>query len=322
MEGPVPDVDFSAFCVEIPGPMEVTTVTTRQREVGKQLYEILTNHGFVYAFGLLSSQEIAEVFRGSKGFFSPSTDRSALPRLTPATNVGYGAVGNEALNARRAGDIKEAFNLRKETLTDGTLNCQEGFPSYCHRVWDLCAVAAQRALLAFGVALGLHEPAIFARSLRTFDLCTLRLLRYPQSDAGNGSALPCGEHTDFGSVTVLLVEDGVPGLEVRTPTGGWISAPGKEGAVLLNTGAMLARWCNEHVKATPHRVVTFPARERYSVAFFCDPDKETVVEALPEFTRDTPAKFPPIKAEDYLQQCLKAAMHGELSEEAKKSLEI
>ena len=45
MEGPVPDVDFSAFCVEIPGPMEVTTVTTRQREVGKQLYEILTNHG-------------------------------------------------------------------------------------------------------------------------------------------------------------------------------------------------------------------------------------------------------------------------------------
>jgi len=41
-----------------------------------------------------------------------------------------------------------------------------------------------------------------------------------------------------------------------------------------NTGAMLARWCNEHVKATPHRVVTFPGRERYSVAFFCDPDKD------------------------------------------------
>lgn len=60
---------------------------------------------------------------GSKGFFSPSTDRSTLPRLTPATNVGYGAVGNEALNARRAGDIKEAFNLRKETLT----------ASWCHQ---------------------------------------------------------------------------------------------------------------------------------------------------------------------------------------------
>ena len=34
------------------------------------------------------------------------------------------------------------------------------------------------------------------------------------------------------------------------------------------------------------------------------------------------ARFPPIKAEDYLQQCLKGAMHGQLSEEAKKSLEI
>ena len=42
---------------------------------------------------------------------------------------------------------------------------------------------------------------------------------------------------------------------------------------LRNTGAMLARWCNDHVKATPHRVVA-THRERYSIAFFCDPDKD------------------------------------------------
>ena len=49
---------------------------------------------------------------------------------------------------------------------------------------------------------------------------------------------------------------------------------------------MLARWCNEHVKATPHRVVPFPGRERYSVAFFCDPDKDSAeVENWGEFSR-------------------------------------
>lgn len=53
---------------------------------------------------------------GSKNFFS-GTDRSHLPRLTPATNVGYGGPGNEALNARRGADLKENFNVRKETLT-------------------------------------------------------------------------------------------------------------------------------------------------------------------------------------------------------------
>ena len=51
-------------------------------------------------------------------------------------------------------------------LEDGTLGFQKGFPAYCQRVWDLCATAAQRALLAFGVALGLEEPATFEAELR------------------------------------------------------------------------------------------------------------------------------------------------------------
>ena len=54
---------------------------------------------------------------GSKTFFA-ETDRSTLPRLTPHSNVGYGGPGNEALNARRAADLKEVFNVRKETLTE------------------------------------------------------------------------------------------------------------------------------------------------------------------------------------------------------------
>ena len=33
--------------------------------------------------------------------------------------------------------------------------------------------------------------------------------------------------------------------KVRTPTGGWISAPGKEGAVLLNLGAVFSRGFDE-----------------------------------------------------------------------------
>lgn len=323
MEGPVPEVDFSPFSLEMPMPFEGPFhANERQQEVGKEIYEILIRHGFVYAFGLLSSAEVAEVFRGSKTFFA-ETDRSTLPRLTPHSNVGYGGPGNEALNARRAADLKEVFNVRKETLTDGTLTFHDSFPGYCEKVWDLCARAAQRALLAFGTALQLDDPAAFVRPLSKWDLCTLRLLHYPGDgpNSSDTSALPCGEHTDFGSVTVLLLEDGVEGLEVRSPSGGWISAPGKEGAVLLNTGALLARWCNDHVKATPHRVVA-THRERYSIAFFCDPDKDTLVEALPEFTKEKPAKYGPIRAEEYLRQCLTGAMHGDLTEEAKKSLEI
>eukprot|EP00913_Durusdinium_trenchii_P030109 g28214.t1 len=305
-QGPAPGVLLGLGAMGATGGMwncapfvlvpEMPEATEEQQAVGEQLREILRGHGFVYAFGLLSSAEIAEAFHGAKGFWAPDVDRAALPRLTPETNVGYGGLGNEALNARRQADLKEAFNLRKVSLTDGSLPAVKDFPSYCQRragkLREELPKSAQRALLAFGVALQLEDPKHFARSVVQWDLCTMRLLHYPPGiahcDEGSGSAIACGEHTDFGAVTVLLVEDGVRGLEVRTPDGKWISAPGKdaatpwdalekEGAVVLNTGAMLARWCNDFVKATPHRVIS-TEEDRYSIVFFCDPDRGEVLE--------------------------------------------
>ncbi|CAK9092885.1 Thebaine 6-O-demethylase, partial [Durusdinium trenchii] len=117
----VPDVDFSVFGAAALDA-EPFQATEEQQAVGEQLREILRGHGFVYAFGLLSSAEIAEAFHGAKGFWAPDVDRAALPRLTPETNVGYGGLGNEALNARRQADLKEARlkpNLRSEPLRRG-----------------------------------------------------------------------------------------------------------------------------------------------------------------------------------------------------------
>ena len=88
------------------------------------------------------------------------------------------------------------------------------------------------------MALQLEDPYHFVKTLVDYDCCTLRFLRYPVSK--EREALPCGEHTDFGAVTLLLLEDQVAGLEVRS-NGSWVPVAGKKGAVLLNTGAMLAR---------------------------------------------------------------------------------
>ena len=41
--------------------------------------------------------------------------------------------------------------------------------------------------------------------------------------------------------------------------------------------------------------------ERFSIAFFCNPNKETVVECLPNCaTADNPPKYKPINAFDYI----------------------
>ena len=64
----------------------------------------------------------------------------------------------------------------------------------------------------------------------------------------------------------------VGGLEVRTRAGEWLKAPHVPGAFVCNIGDCLMRWTNDIYVSTPHRVVSPAGRERYSIAFFLDPE--------------------------------------------------
>lgn len=128
---------------------------------------------------------------------------------------------------------------------------------------------------------------------------TLRLLHYPpvakkEFKAGRVRA---GAHTDFGSVTFLF-QDQRGGLQVERPGGGYIDVKPVEGAIVLNSGDLLARWSNDLIQSTKHRVVEPPRLDhepteagkeeeedvypaRYSVAYFCNPNFDRWIEALP-----------------------------------------
>lgn len=129
---------------------------------------------------------------------------------------------------------------------------------------------------------------------------TLRLLHYPpvakkEFKAGRERA---GEHSDFGSITFLF-QDQRGGLQVERPGGGgFVDVKPVEGAIVLNSGDLLARWSNDLIRSTIHRVVEPPRPDqeppteeggeeedvypaRYSVAYFCNPDYDRWIEALP-----------------------------------------
>ena len=140
---------------------------------------------------------------------------------------------------------------------------------------------------------------------------TLRLLHYPACKKGELSdeaegVKRAGAHTDLGTITLLQQRGG--GLYVCDRHGEWVFVPPVEGAVLVNVGDLLMRWSNDVLRSTPHCVMDDPRVDgrqvlpaRYSIAYFCNPSKQTLVECLPTCaTAERPPIYPPVTALDYL----------------------
>jgi isopenicillin N synthase-like dioxygenase len=170
---------------------------------------------------------------------------------------------------------------------------------------DHCHALCLKILTLF--AIGLHvDPAqggstwFSSRHSRTLGPsgCTLRLLYYPSipedADYQPDIDIRAGAHSDYGSITLLFQRPGQPGLEILTAQGVWepvyVVPPGTENdrspPILVNIGDLLSYWTNGLLRSTVHRV-TFPkgakrgGEDRYSIAFFCHPVDNTILEPVP-----------------------------------------
>ena len=86
---------------------------------------------------------------------------------------------------------------------------------------------------------------------------------------------------------------------------------------MINAGDLLARWSNDVLRSTLHRVVAPPAQKvsetegitpkRQSIAFFCNPNQGAKIECLPNCWNDAVArKYEPVTTEEYIVGRLKA----------------
>ena len=264
---------------------------------------LLTGHG-------IPDPLIAEVFSQAETFFArPVAEKAPLDIRRSPHNRGWAAEGSEALDETSGlMDRKEAFNVGLD-LPETDPRVRAGEPFRGVNVWPDqpgfrdTMLAYYDAVLALGTALHAAfetdlgiAPGHFAPHFSA-PMATLRVLSYPAATEGIGA----GAHTDYGSITLLMC-DGVPGLQVRPRGGDWTDVPHIPGAYVVNIGDCLARWSNDIYVSTPHRVLP-PPRPRRSIAFFLDPNPDSVIAALPG-TGDP--KYPAITGADYLRSRLDA----------------
>ena len=123
----------------------------------------------------------------------------------------------------------------------------------------------------------------------------LRLNYYPTPDnlveEGAPAAGPLGisRHTDAGALTVLL-QDQVAGLQMYD--GAWRDVTPIPGALTINVGDMLQVWSNDRFTAPLHRVKASDSAERFSIAYFLNPDYDCTV--VPRAAAGVPPRYRPI----------------------------
>ncbi|KAK9822807.1 hypothetical protein WJX81_000986 [Elliptochloris bilobata] len=176
-----------------------------------------------------------------------------------------------------------------------------------------CLHLGQALMRGIALGLGLEERAFEAAdtggTTRETSYWTARVIHYPplpQAAAaelperavprGNGAAaaargaeversvqLSCGEHTDYGLLTLVHQQPGVSALQVKNAAGQWVAADPVPGTLVCNIGDMLRVWTHGMYQPTAHRVINAdPARSRISLPFFYEPAFEAVVAPLPE----------------------------------------
>ncbi|DBA89756.1 TPA: hypothetical protein ACH3X2_004633 [Trebouxia sp. C0005] len=157
-----------------------------------------------------------------------------------------------------------------------------------------------------GIAMGLGLPQSFfegQRSGRDQSYWCTRVIHYPPLAEGTSHRkreggireaaaaavqgaeversvqLSCGEHTDYGLLTLVNQDPHVSALQVKNQQGQWISADPIPGTFVCNIGDMLKVWSNGLYKPTPHRVINAdPSQSRVSIPFFYEPCYEAIVE--------------------------------------------
>lgn len=290
-----------------------------QHLVAEQLRQACEQRGFFYITGHgIDPALISSLFAASQRFFDlPMTEKLAVDKKLSRCNRGYEPLRAQTLESGAPPDLKESFYAGAEVAANdarvlagrfntGPNQWPETLPDFRAVMQNYYQAAyGLGATIVRGLALSLGVPVSHFDGYLKEAAATLRLLHYPPQPANpEPGEKGCGEHTDFGGVTLLL-QDEAGGLQVWDKNlDSWIDAPPVPGAFVVNIGDLFARWTNDRYVSTLHRVINVSGRERYSVPFFFTGNPLHKVECIPTCLDEGELpRYPAVTVEQHQIEC-------------------
>ena len=249
--------------------------------------------GFFYLTGTGVTAELtARLHQAALNFFAlPEEEKLSIENVKSPHFRGYTRIGGERTQGKV--DWREQIDIGPER------DAVEGGPAFNRllgpNLWPAAqpelrevvsewharlSDVARKLLGAWALALGAEETYFDANFGEPSTL--IKIVRYPGTNRPEPQQ-GVGAHKDSGVLTLLWVEPGKGGLQVKRD-GAWVDAPPVDGAFVVNIGELLEYATGGYLKATNHRVISPKAPdERISVPFFFNPalDKQLPLIDLP-----------------------------------------
>lgn len=277
--------------------MSVPIIDFKSESVLDEIRKAYTTVGFAVFTNTLTSEDKKTMdnwFKTMKDFFELPLETKQKYSYRKENNLGYSVMGAENVDPTAPKDMKESFNYNDKRTTN-----------WPKEIKDFKATALESINIADKLTLSILSKFddIFNSGTTLVDAhipnySTTRFIHYP-AYTGNieDKQMRIGEHSDYGTITLLWQINDVPGLQVQDLKGEWHPVPYDDDGVVCNIGDLLQRWTNDYFVSTKHRVVNSHIHmKRYSMPHFVDPAEGTIIKNL----TNSPDKYEPIESKEYL----------------------
>ncbi len=291
----VPTIDLDPFLKGAPSDRQAVAraIESACTEVG---FFAITGHG-------LSEDKVSELRAAAVEFFAlPDSEKALVERPPERISRGWNGMGDRSLayslGEETPPDLQESFVAGPDDVpNEPYFTCDRALPFFAPNRWPQSQPALRAAMTGYFDAMGGLAQALMQAFALALDLpvgffddkidrhaSTLRLIRYP----GQVHAVPgqrrAGEHTDYGSLTILCGDNLPGGLQVKLRHGDWVDVIRPKGGFICNIGDAMARWTNDRWVSTLHRVGVPPAgaptEDRISIIFFHNPNYDAEINCI------------------------------------------
>ncbi|MCU1455042.1 MAG: 2OG-Fe(II) oxygenase family protein [Acidimicrobiales bacterium] len=298
--------------------------------VAEQVRDACEEIGFFSVVGHGVPPDLVSACRAvARAFFDqPVDEKVPVAAHRPGAFRGYVPLGRAAvaysMGKESPPDLREVFAMGPVDVDrrDPYFSGEQAGNHFAPNIWPAAIPTLEAVLTDYFRALddlartlmrvfavALDRPEDFFEPFIDRSISMLEALNYPDLvEPPLPGQLRVGEHSDYGSLTILLHDDAPGNLQVRTKDGSWADVAAVPGGFVVNLGDLMAQWTNDRWVSTVHRVVPPPLEllgqsRRLAIAFFHQPNYDALISCLDGVRGEgEAAKHPPETSGDHLRR--------------------